>query len=98
LLHSSVLADAISLSPNTTLPGTATIQSLLGGIMTVALYICAAAMAFGGGAWAFGQRAGNLSASHRGRELVIGAFFGAFLIGAIQLIVNFAFSTGQGAH
>jgi len=97
LLHSSVLADAITLSPNTTLPGTTTIQSLLGGLMTVALYVCAGAMAIGGGAWAFGQRAGNLSASHRGRELVLGAFLGALLIGAIQLIINFAFTTGHGA-
>jgi hypothetical protein len=94
----SVLADVISVNPNTTLPGTETISSILGGLVTWALYICAGAIVVGGGAWAFGQRGGNFTSAHRGRDLVFGGFLGGLLAGAAQVLINFAFSTGQAVH
>ena len=97
MAYPSLLADAITITPNSSLPGTATIQSVLGGLMTIVLYVCGIAMAVGAGAWAFGNKTANFTSAHRGRELVFGALIGALLTGATQLLINFAFATGHSA-
>ncbi|HET6793486.1 MAG TPA: DUF6112 family protein [Acidimicrobiales bacterium] len=99
MLHAAhVLAGVIRVSPNDSLPGTSQIQSVVGGVITWILYICAFAVAVGAGAWGFGQRMGNFTSAHRGRELVVGGLLGGVLVGAAQMLVNFAFATGQAAH
>ena len=90
-----VLAD-ISITQNSSIPGTNKVESLIGGLMTLGLAGCVAAVVFGGAAWGFGERRANFTAAHHGRRLVEGGLLGAVAIGAAVALVNQAMGVGLG--
>ena len=90
-----VLAD-ISITQNSSIPGTSKVEGLIGGLMTLGLAGCVAAVVFGGAAWGFGERRANFTAAHHGRRLVEGGLLGAVAIGAAVALVNQAMGVGLG--
>ena len=90
-----LLAD-ISITQNSSVPGTSKVESLVGGLMTLGLAGCVAAVVFGGAAWGFGERRANFTAAHHGRRLVEGGLLGAVAIGAAVALVNQAVGVGLG--
>ena len=94
-LAGRLLAD-ISIAQNSSIPGTSKVESLIGGLMTLGLAGCVAAVVFGGAAWGFGERRANFTAAHHGRRLVEGGLLGAVAIGAAVALVNQAVGVGLG--
>lgn len=90
-----LLAD-IAITQNSSIPGTGKVESLIGGLMTLGLAACVAAVVFGGAAWGFGERRANFTAAHHGRRLVEGGLLGAVAIGAAVALVNQAMGVGLG--
>ena len=64
--HPNFLALAtrhtVAVDPNSNLPGTAQLTSLVGGLMTWVLLACVAAVLAGAAAWGFGARTGHFGA------------------------------------
>lgn len=89
-------AGGINISPNTQIPGTTKIESLVGGTMTLALAGAVLAVVAGGGAWAFGERRANFTTAHVGRRLVEGGLLGGVIIGGASALINQAFGIGVG--
>ena len=89
------LAD-VSVTPNSNLPGTSTLQGLVGGLETWLLYGCIAAAMTGAVVWAVSSRTGNYSGTHGGRSTVVIAIVAAMLIGGSSILVNWAFGLGGG--
>lgn len=98
MLLSYLAYQAIDISPNNTLPGTAQIAALVGGLVTWVLYACGAAILLGAGAWGLGHHSGNYAAEHRGRAMALGGVIGAMVAGAASTLVNFGFGVGGSAH
>lgn len=88
----------ITIKPNSTLPGTAQLASLLGGLVTWVLYACGAAILLGAGAWGLGHHSGNYAAEQRGRQMALGGVIGAIVAGAASALVNFGFGLGGTVH
>lgn len=85
---------AFSVSPNSTLPGTAQLMQLIGGLMTWVLFACVVAVLAGAAAWGFGARSGHYASQQSGRNMVLGGAVGALVAGAAVAVVNFAFHLG----
>lgn len=85
---------AVAVNPNNTLPGTAQLTQLLGGLMTWVLLACVAAVLAGAAAWGFGAKFGNYGSAQSGRMMVFGGAVGAMVAGAAVAMVNFAFHLG----
>jgi hypothetical protein len=89
---------AISVKPNTNLPGTAQLEQLVGGAVTWVLLACVAAVLFGAAAWGFGSRSGHYASAQHGRMMCLGGAVGAFVAGAAVAFVNFGFGVGGTVH
>jgi hypothetical protein len=89
---------AVAVDPNSTLPGTAQLTSIVGGLMTWVLLACVLAVLAGAAAWGFGARSGHFGASQQGRLMVIGGVAGAMIAGAATALVNFGFGIGATVH
>lgn len=89
---------AVSFTPNGSLPGSDTIAKLVGGLAEWGLYACLAAIVIGGAWWGWSQRSSNYHGVHSGRNLLLGGVIGAIVIGAANVIVAWAFTTGSGVH
>ena len=87
---------AVSVSPNSSLPVTNALNTLIGGLETIALLGCVGAIVVGGVIWAAGSRSGNYGGAHRGREMVLYGLLGAALIGGAAALVNWATGIGAG--
>jgi hypothetical protein len=85
---------AITVDPNSNLPGTPQLAQLVGGLMTWVLLACVAAVLIGAAAWGFGARAGHYASAQQGRMMCLGGAVGALVAGAAVAIVNFAFGVG----
>jgi hypothetical protein len=100
--HPNLLALAtrhtVAVDPNSNLPGTAQLTSLVGGLMTWVLLACVAAVLAGAAAWGFGARTGHFGASQQGRSMVLGGVAGAVITGAATALVNFGFGLGGTVH
>ncbi len=90
----SVARLAVAVDPNSKLPGTAQLSTLVGGLMTWVLLACVLAVLAGAAAWGFGARSGHFGASQQGRTMVIGGVAGAVITGAAAALVNFGFGLG----
>lgn len=88
----------VSVNPNSQLPGTAQLTSLVGGLMTWVLLACVVAVLAGAAAWGFGARTGHYGATQQGRMMVLGGAVGALVAGAATALVNFGFSVGGTVH
>lgn len=92
---SAALARAtVAVDPNSKLPGTAQLTSLVGGLMTWVLLACVLAVLAGAAAWGFGARSGHFGASQQGRLMVLGGVAGAMIAGAATALINFGFGIG----
>jgi len=87
---------AINISPNTSIPGTSSLETFVGGIETVCEVGCLLAIIIGAGQLAFGRSAGNLQASGNGRSMVGHAVLGLIIIGSLSLIAKYALSIPLG--
>jgi hypothetical protein len=97
-LQQTVSRATVTVDPNSKLPGTAQLSSLLGGLMTWVLLACVAAILIGAAAWGFGSRASHFTATQHGRTMVLGGVAGAMITGAATALVNFGFGIGGAVH
>lgn len=88
----------VSVHPNSTLPGTAQLTTLVGGLMTWVLLACVVAVLAGAAAWGLGSRSGHFGATQQGRLMVLGGAVGALVAGAATALVNFGFGVGGTVH
>lgn len=97
-VHTALLTfpvrPAVSVEPNSKLPGTAQLNSLVGGLVTWVLLACVTAVLAGAAAWGLGARSGHYGASQQGRTMVLGGAVGAMITGAAAALVNFGFGLG----
>ena len=89
---------AVTINPNATLPGTAQLSHLIGGLLTWVLLACTAAVLIGAATWGFGSRSGHYGSAQQGRAMVLGGAAGALIAGAAAAVVNFAFGVGGTVH
>jgi hypothetical protein len=92
------IAHQVAVDPNSKLPGTVQLTSLVGGLMTWVLLACVAAVLIGAAAWGFGSRSGHFQATQQGRTMVLGGVAGAMITGAATALVNFGFGIGGAVH
>jgi hypothetical protein len=90
--------QAVSVHPNSKLPGTAQLTSLIGGLTTWVLLACVVAVLAGAATWGFGSRSGHFGASQHGRWMVLGGTVGALVAGAASALVNYGFTLGGTVH
>lgn len=88
----------VVVDPNSKLPGTVQLTSLVGGLMTWVLLACVAAVLIGAATWGFGSRSGHYAATQQGRTMVLGGVAGAMITGAATALVNFGFGVGGAVH
>lgn len=94
LLLAAPARAAVSIEPNSNLPGTAQLNSLVGGLVTWVLLACVTAVLAGAATWGLGSRSGHYGASQQGRMMVLGGAIGAVITGAAAALVNFGFGLG----
>ena len=97
-LVGALIPRLVAVDPNSKLPGTTQLNSLIGGLMTWVLLACVAAVLLGAAAWGFGSRTGHFAASQHGRGMVLGGVAGAMITGAAAALVNFGFGLGSTVH
>jgi hypothetical protein len=97
-LEHTVSRPMVAVDPNSKLPGTVQLTSLVGGLMTWVLLACVAAVLIGAAAWGFGSRASHFTATQHGRTMVLGGVAGAMITGAATALVNFGFGIGGAVH
>jgi hypothetical protein len=96
--HTAAVRPMVAVDPNSKLPGTVQLTSLVGGLMTWVLLACVAAVLIGAAAWGFGSRSGHFAATQQGRTMVLGGVAGAMITGAATALVNFGFGVGGAVH
>jgi hypothetical protein len=84
---------AVSITPNSSLPGTSLAESIVGGLMTLALIGCIAGIVLSAGSWAVGGWQGNHKLVSNGKAGVMYAILGALVVVSANAIINWA--TGQ---
>jgi hypothetical protein len=87
----------VNIRPNRTgLPGIASLESIVGALLTFGLVASVAGIAISAIAWAIGSHSGNPHVAGKGKSGVLVALAAAFLIGGATFLVDF-FNT-QGGH
>jgi Family of unknown function (DUF6112) len=89
-------ADAIDISPNTSLPGTSLLQTAVGGLMTIVEYTLLAALLIAPLCWAWGSHTGNFNLSSRGRSAVIYILAAVVIVGSANALINWALAANLG--
>jgi hypothetical protein len=86
----------VNIQPNRTgLPGIASLESIVGALLTFGLVAAVAGIAISAIAWAIGSHSGNPHVAGKGKSGVLVALAAAFLIGGSTFLVNF-FNTQGG--
>lgn len=86
-----------SISPDPSkAPGSSGLQGAVNGFAVYALIACAAGFLLGAAAWSVGSRVSNELAASAGKTGLFVAVGAAFLVGAADLILNFAYKLGSG--
>lgn len=92
----SLLLAQITIAPNTSgLPGIASLQTIVGAMMTVGLVLSALALIVSAVVWGFGANSSNPHLAGRGKVGVLVACGAAALCGAAVTLVNFFWGVGQ---
>jgi len=81
---------AINIAPNSSLPGTAALEGLVGGLVTFVEIICFAALISAAGAWAWGGHSGNYKLSSQGRTGLLWALLALVIVGSANVLANWA--------
>jgi uncharacterized membrane protein YphA (DoxX/SURF4 family) len=93
-----MFVNDVNIQPNRTgLPGIASLESIVGALLTFGLVAAVAAVAgiaISAIAWAIGSHSGNPHVAIKGKSGVLVALAAAFLIGGATFLVNNA----QGGH
>lgn len=97
-LATAVLPADVSITPNSKLPGTTQLNTLIGGMVTWVLLACVAAVLIGAASWGIGNRSGYYGATQNGRMMVLGGSVGAMVAGAASALVNYGFGLGSAVH
>jgi hypothetical protein len=92
------LPGDVDVTPNSKLPGTTELNTLLGGMVTWVLLACVAAILIGAASWGIGNRSGYYGATQNGRMMVLGGSVGAMVAGAASALVNYGFGLGSAVH
>ena len=88
---------ALKITPNSSLPGTAALEGLVGGLITFVEIICFAALISAAGAWAWGGHSGNYKLSSQGRTGLLWALLALVIVGSANVLVNWALGITIGA-
>jgi hypothetical protein len=92
-----MVVSGVNIQPNRTgLPGIASLETIVGALLTFGLVAAVAGIAISAIAWAIGSHSGNPHVAGKGKSGVLVALGAAFLIGGATFLVNF-FNT-QGGH
>ena len=92
-----MFVNDINIRPNRTgLTGIASLESIVGALLTFGLVASVAGIAISAKAWAIGSHSGNPHVAGKGKSGVLVALAAAFLIGGATFLVDF-FNT-QGGH
>ena len=87
---------AVNVKPNPdALPGMGALDKLVDGLAQAALLACVVGILIGAAQWAFGSRTNNYSHASDGKQKVLYALLGAFVIGAGSALINFFYSSGS---
>ena len=93
----NMLIRDVNIQPNRTgLPGIASLESIVGALLTFGLVAAVAGIAISAIAWAIGSHSGNPHVAGKGKSGVLVALAAAFLIGGATFLVNFF--NAQGGH
>jgi len=86
----NMLVSDVNIQPNRTgLPGIASLESIVGALLTFGLVAAVAGIAISAIAWAIGSHSGNPHVAGKGKSGVLVALAAAFLIGGATFLVNF---------
>jgi hypothetical protein len=92
----TMFVSDVNIQPNRTgLPGIASLESIVGALLTFGLVASVAGIAISAIAWAIGSHSGNPHVAGKGKSGVLVALAAAFLIGGSTFLVNF-FNTQGG--
>ena len=89
--------EAINIKPNSSLPGTAALEGLVGGLVTFVEIICFTALICAAGAWAWGGHSGNYKLSSQGRTGLLWALVALVIVGSANVLANWALGISIGA-
>lgn len=89
-------SGGINITPNSSLPGTTLLESLVGGFLTFMDLVCVAALISAAGAWAWGSHSGNYKISSQGRSGMIYALVALVVLGSVNVLANWALHTAIG--
>jgi hypothetical protein len=93
----NMFVSDVNIQPNRTgLPGIASLESIVGALLTFGLVAAVAGIAISAIAWAIGSHSGNPHVAGKGKSGVLVALAAAFLIGGATFLVNFF--NAQGGH
>jgi len=93
----NMFVNDVNIQPNRTdLPGIASLESIVGALLTFGLVAAVAGIAISSIAWAIGSHSGNPHVAGKGKSGVLVALAAAFLIGGATFLVNFF--NAQGGH
>jgi hypothetical protein len=93
LLNSSPPINVPGPDP-TYVPGSQAFLNLLSGGIWLALLACGLGIAISSGYIALGRHVGNPHQETQGKKGVIGCLVAAFILGAMQGLISFAFNAG----
>jgi hypothetical protein len=93
----NMFVSDVNIQPNRTgLPGIASLENIVGALLTFGLVAAVAGIAISAIAWAIGSHSGNPHVAGKGKSGVLVALAAAFLIGGATFLVNFF--NAQGGH
>ena len=94
VLATGVLATDPGVHPNNSIPGISQLQSLVGGLITIAIIASLAGMVCSAIAWGVGSHHGNSRFAQTGKSGLIISICAAFLIGGADALITFFSNTG----
>jgi hypothetical protein len=79
-------------------PGTPALEKLVDWLASIVLLGCAVGLLIGAAQWALGARGGNYSHTSDGKQKVLYALVGAFVVGAGAALINLVYNSGAAVN
>jgi Family of unknown function (DUF6112) len=96
LVNAASAVAAPVIQPNSSIPGTAMAEKLLGGLWTLGFVACAGGLVIGLAVMGLAGHSGNPQWRSRGRTGVLVSLCAAVLLGAANALLSWATGVGQG--